>query len=226
MLLRTRTFSLTVLVSVGLLGACATAKPPTSSPSSIASTPQTMNQTAPSAKHVVAQLIAALKSERMLRADFYTEASLQQWFGPHKRSSAPSPLKAGVQREALDFGVLRLDLARLQSGGAVSFSAVGDSPKGLTALSADDLIALLGAPVKQVDIIAEQAPGESAVPSVGPGELPISPPLLRTRGTTTHPLGNRDVSWQWKSGAFPVELTASIQGDGTVETLFGQLGTP
>ncbi|MEZ5705046.1 MAG: hypothetical protein R3E56_06870 [Burkholderiaceae bacterium] len=153
-----------------------------------------MNQTVPSAKHVVAQLIAALKSERMLRSDFYTDAALQAWFGPHKRSSAPSPLKAGVQREVLDFGVLRLDLARVQSGGAFSFSAVGGSPKGLTDLSADDLIALLGAPGKQVDFIAEQTRSKSVVPAASPGELPISPPPVRTRGKTTHPMGNRDVS--------------------------------
>jgi hypothetical protein len=219
-----RTFCPTVLVSVGLLSACATATSPTPWPSSAASTPRTMNQTVPSAKHVVAQLIAALKSERMLRSDFYTDAALQAWFGPHKRSSAPSPLKAGVQREVLDFGVLRLDLARMQSGGAFSFSAVGGSPKGLTDLNADDLIALLGAPGKQVDFIAEQTRSKSVVPAASPGELPISPPPVRTRGKTSHPMGNRDVSWQWKSGAFPVELTASINGDGTVETLFGQLG--
>jgi urease accessory protein UreE len=84
----------------------------------------------------------------------------------------------------------------------------------------------LGAPEKQVDFIAEQTRSQSVVPAAGPGELPVSPQPLRTRGKTTHPLGNRDVSWQWKSAAFPVELIASINGDGTVETLFGQLGAP
>jgi hypothetical protein len=126
---RTQTFCLTVLVSVGLLSACATAKSPASGHSPAASISRTMNQTAPSAKHVIAQLIAALKSERMLQSDFYTDAALQAWFGPHKRSSAPSPLKAGVQREVLDFGVLRLDMARVQSGGAFSFSQSETAPK-------------------------------------------------------------------------------------------------
>ncbi len=180
-----------------------------------------MNASAPTAKQVVSQLVAGLKSEQMLKSSFFDDASLQKWFGAHQRTSVPSPLKAGVQREDLVFGTTKLNLTRAQTGGGFGFSLQGPSPWGLTSLSADDLTSLLGVPQKKVDIVAQQASGASNYPKPEAGQIPVSPQPIVKRGDTKHPLGNQDLSWTWRSGSSTVEFNAQINGDGTVSTVFG-----
>lgn len=187
-----------------------------------ASTPHSMNQTTSTQKHIVGQLIEALKTERMLQPDFFHDVSLQEWFGTHQRTSTLSPLKEGVQRERLVFEEGRLSLARQLTGMGFSFNLRGPGPWGLTNLTADDLIAALGEPQKKVDIVAEQLTNPPRYPKPGPSGLLISPHPVRKRGETTHPLGNHDLFWQWTSGASTVEWGADINGDGSVGTVFGR----
>lgn len=212
-----------------LLAACAagsTAVGQATAPSSSASSLHPMNQTIPHTKPLVAQLIAALQSEQMLKMGFFVEASLQQWFGPHRWTSTPSPLKQGVQREALDFGSVKLDLIHAQAGGGLSFSLRGPSPWGLKTLMAEDLIALLGEPHKKVDVVGEQMRRPPTYPTPEAGQPVISPQPVRQRGETTHPWGNHDMLWSLRSQASVMEFTASINGDGSVRSVFGRQETP
>ena len=222
----TRLFS---LVCAGpLLVACLGPTPnlPASAQTSPVPPSHTMKPSASDAKHVLAQLVAGLKSEQMLKAGFFEDTALQQWFGAHQRTSAPSPLKAGVQREELVFETAKLSLSRERDGGGFGFNLNGPSPWGLTTLSVEDLSALLGAPQKKVDIVAQQVGAASGYPQPEAGQVPISPQPIRQRGETRHPLGNQDLSWQWKSGASTVEITANINGDGTVSAVFGSQESP
>lgn len=181
-----------------------------------------MNQTTSPQKHIVGQLIEALKTERMLQTDFFQDASLQAWFGTHQRSSTPSPLKQGVQREQLVFEAGRLSLARQLTGKGFSFNLRGPGPWGLTNLTAEDLIAALGEPQKKVDFVAAQLTPPPRYPEPGPSGLLISPQPVRKRGETTHPLGNHDLFWEWTSGTSSVEFRADINGDGSVGNVFGR----
>lgn len=180
-----------------------------------------MNQTSANQKHIVERLVEALKTERMLQTDFFQDAPLQAWFGAHQRTSTPSPLKEGVQRERLVFEEARLGLARQLTGMGFSFDLRGPGPWGLTSLAAEDLIGILGEPQKKVDVVAEQLKNPPRYPEPGPGGL-ISPHPVRKRGETTHPLGNHDLSWQWTSDTSSVEFVAHINGDGSVGTAFGR----
>lgn len=191
-----------------------------------ASPSHAMNPSASDAKHVLAQLVTGLTSEQMLKASFFEAAALQQWFGAHQWTSTPSPLKADVQRERLVFDTAKLSLTRARDGGGFDFNLQGPGPWGLTTLRAEDLIALLGKPQKQVDIVAQQVSAASGYPQPETGQAPISPQPIHQRGDTRHPLGNKDLSWQWKSGASTVELTANINGDGTVSAVFGSQESP
>lgn len=217
------------LVCAGpLLVACLGSNPnlPASGQTSAVPPSHTMKPSASDAKHVLAQLVAGLKSEQMLKAGFFEAAALQQWFGAHQRTSTPSPLKAGVQREELVFDTAKLSLTRARDGGGFDFNLQGPAPWGLTTLSVEDLSALLGAPQKRVDIVAQQVSAASGYPQPEAGQAPISPQPIRRRGETRHPLGNQDLSWQWKSGASTVALTANINGDGTVSAVFGSQESP
>lgn len=180
-----------------------------------------MNQTSANQKHIVERLVEALKTERMLQPDFFQDATLQAWFGSHQRTSSPSPLKEGVQRERLVFDEGRLSLARQLTGKGFSFNLRGPGPWGLTSLKAEDLIAILGDPQKKVDVVAEQLNNPPRYPAPGPGAM-ISPHPVRKRGETSHPLGNHDLFWQWSSGASSVEFAADINGDGSVGNVFGR----
>lgn len=208
-----------------LLLACAATPAPKAdaTPFTQASTPNSMNQTTSTQKHIVGQLIEALKTERMLQPDFFQEASLQEWFGPIERTSSPSPTNQKVIRERLVFvnKDVRLVVARQMTGTWLSFSANSARSRGLTELTVDDLIATLGEPQKKMDFVAEQI-------KLAPRHLPstpehiISPPLLRTRGESTHQLGNHDLSWSWETSASKVTFEAKINGDGSVDTLNGE----
>lgn len=180
-----------------------------------------MNQTTSPQKHIVGQLIEALKNERMLQTDFFQDASLQAWFGTHQRTSTPSPLKQGVQRERLVFEEAELNLARQLTGRGFSFSLEGPDYRGLTRLTAEDLIAVLGEPQKKVDFVAAQLNPPPRYPTPTPGAM-ISPQPIRKRGETTHPLGNHDLFWQWISNTSTFEFSADINGDGSVDTVNGR----
>lgn len=208
-----------------LLIACAAPYAPhaASTPTTPDSSLNSMNQTTSPQKRIVEQLIEALKTERMLQPDFFTEASLHAWFGPTDRTSSPSPTNQKVTRERLVFvdKDARLVVARQMTGGWLSFSANSARSRGLTGLKVVDLIATLGEPQQKVDFVAEQI--KSA-----PRDLPstpehiISPPPLRTRGESIHPLGNHDLSWSWKTSNSKISVKAEINGDGSVDTLSGE----
>lgn len=180
-----------------------------------------MNQTTSPQKHFVGRLIEALKTERMLQTDFFQDASLQAWFGSHQRTSTPSPLKQGVQRERLVFEEGRLSLARQLTRMGFSFSLEGPDYRGLTGLRAEDLIEALGEPQKKVDFIAQQLNPPPQYPPSSPEHI-ISPQPVRMRGETTHPLGNHDLFWEWTTGTSTSKFSANINGDGSVETINGR----
>ncbi|MDR7152202.1 hypothetical protein J2W49_004178 [Hydrogenophaga palleronii] len=181
-----------------------------------------MNQTTSPQKHIVGQLIEALKTERMLQTDFFQDASLQAWFGTHQRSSTPSPLKQGVQREQLVFEAGRLSLARQLTGKGFSFSLEGPDYRGLTGLRAEDLVEALGEPHKKVDFVVAQLTPPPRYPEPGPRGLLISPQPVRKRGETTHPLGNHDLFWEWTTDTSTSKFSADINGDGSVEAVNGR----
>ncbi|MBA4264581.1 MAG: hypothetical protein C0453_05825 [Comamonadaceae bacterium] len=180
-----------------------------------------MNQTTSPQKHIVERLVEALRTEQMLQADFFQDATLQAWFGSHQQTSAPSPLKEGVQRERLVFEEARLSLARQLTGMGFSFSLEGPDYRGLTALRAEDLIKALGEPQKKVDFIAQQLSPPPQYPPSTPEHI-ISPQPVRKRGETTHPLGNHDLFWEWTTDTSTSKFSANINGDGSVETVNGR----
>lgn len=191
-----------------------------------------MNSTTSKSLHVVEQMVAALRSERLIEPSFYGEASLQSWFGEHRRSSKPSAWKASVLEEELVFGDSKLNIAHTSAAtssatssgtpAGMSFSLMAPGAPRLSNLTADDLIRLLGQPQVSVDIVAKQTSAKPAYPQAAPGQIADSPQPIRSRGTTTHPLGNHDLTWQWKTAKSSVELNANINGDGSVETIFGR----
>jgi hypothetical protein len=222
------------LLCASLLGGCVTALPSAqTSPSATSSTtPDVMNNPNDHAivtLRVVDQLIAALKTERMLETGFYEPAALTDWFGPHKLTSTSNPLKVDVQIDTLDFNGVLLEIAHVRSNeaSAASFSLQrkAPAPKGIANITADELVYRLGPPDKRTDFIAEQLEGRNEVPVAPPGQLPLSPQPLRMRGETTHAHGNTDIAWQWRVGASSVVLEAEINGNGTVSHLTGQQST-
>jgi len=218
-----------VLVCSGLLlGACAATSPvEVSTPThSSPDTNATMNPSNFGQKDFVGKFVEALKSERMLDAGFYEDASLQAWFAPVQRTARPNPINNKALSERLIFGDsdVKLELSRLVTGKSVRFSVDSARSRGLLQVRVDDLIATLGEPQHKLDFVADQirnAPRAQDLPSTPPGAI-VSPQPIRTRGENTHPLGNHDVSWHWQTPTSRVELKAEINGDGSVSILSGR----